>query len=177
MPQSKYHPCLHCPPLFLHWCDSYSFSKVLLCCLNVSPSMKFSPDTLNHGYHILLCIMSTFAQIFEGKIRMRIIHGYNNGYNSPVYNAHKNVGVYYTRQSMEVTAISALPRLMQLLKACLILLCVAVLLTWYLLHTPWAQDCHPQHRYTISGTCSVHVYWVSLTIMAAVTKYHRLGSL
>ena len=47
-----------------------------------------------------------FAQIFEGKIRMHIIHGYNeyiyhgynNGCNNPVYNAHKNMSVHYTRE-------------------------------------------------------------------------------
>ena len=31
------------------------------------------------------------AQIFEGKIRMCIIHGNNN----PVYNAHENMGAHY----------------------------------------------------------------------------------
>ena len=37
---------------------------------------------------------------------MNIIHGYNdyipwynNGYDNPMYNAHKNVGAHYTRQN------------------------------------------------------------------------------
>ena len=46
---------------------------------------------------MLPCIMCTFfAQIFEGKIRMRIIHGYNN----TVSNVHKNMDVHYTWQNM-----------------------------------------------------------------------------
>ena len=40
-----------------------------------------------------------FAQISEGKIRMCIIHGYNNRYNNPMYNVHKNVGTHYTQQN------------------------------------------------------------------------------
>ena len=42
-----------------------------------------------------------FNQIFEGKIRMCIIHGYNNS----VYNVHNYMGVHYTWQNMvnEVT--------------------------------------------------------------------------
>ena len=42
-----------------------------------------------------------FAQIFEGKIRVHLIYGYNdyipwvsnynNGHNNPMYNEHKNV--------------------------------------------------------------------------------------
>ena len=44
-----------------------------------------------------------FAQIFEGKIRMNIIHGYNDyipWVNNPVYNVHKNMGAHYTRQNI-----------------------------------------------------------------------------
>ena len=44
-----------------------------------------------------------FAQIFEGKIRMHILHGYNvtyHGYNNPMYEAHKTVGAHYTQQNM-----------------------------------------------------------------------------
>ena len=26
-------------------------------------------------------------------------HGYNNGYNNPIYNAHKNAGAHYTWQN------------------------------------------------------------------------------
>ena len=40
-----------------------------------------------------------FAHIFEGKIRMLIIHGgimiIYPGYNNPVYNVHENVGAHY----------------------------------------------------------------------------------
>ena len=37
-------------------------------------------------------------------------YGYNNGYNNPVYNVHKNVGAYYTRQNM-VFLVQKLPHL------------------------------------------------------------------
>ena len=33
-----------------------------------------------------MCIMTTY-------------HRYNNGYNNPVYNAHKSVGAHYTQQN------------------------------------------------------------------------------
>ena len=52
----------------------------------------------------LFCL---FAPNFEVKIRMCIIHGYdnyipwayNNGHNNPMYNAHKNMGAHYTQQN------------------------------------------------------------------------------
>ena len=37
------------------------------------------------------------VQIFEGKIRVHIIHGYN-----PVYNAHETMSTHYTWQNMVV---------------------------------------------------------------------------
>ena len=40
-----------------------------------------------------------WAQIFEGKIRMCIIHGYNN----PMYNAHENIGAHNTWQNMVIS--------------------------------------------------------------------------
>ena len=36
-----------------------------------------------------VCNARFSAHVFEGKIRMRIIHGYNNGYDNPMCNAHK----------------------------------------------------------------------------------------
>ena len=44
-----------------------------------------------------------FAQSFKGKIRMLVIHGYNDyipGNNDPMYNGHKNMSAHYTRQNM-----------------------------------------------------------------------------
>ena len=29
-------------------------------------------------------------------------HGYNNGYNNPLYNVHKSTGVRYTQQNMVI---------------------------------------------------------------------------
>ena len=42
-----------------------------------------------------------FAQIFERKIRMYIIHecNYYQGYNNLMYNVHKTVGAHYTQQN------------------------------------------------------------------------------
>ena len=48
-----------------------------------------------------------FAQIFEGRIGcalyMSIIitrHRYDNRYDNPMYNVHKNVSAHYTQQNM-----------------------------------------------------------------------------
>ena len=43
-----------------------------------------------------------FAQIFEGKIKMRIIHGHYDGHNNPMYNEQKDVGAHYTWQKTVV---------------------------------------------------------------------------
>ena len=49
-----------------------------------------------------------FAQIFEGKIRIRIIHGImithhghndGGGHSNPTYNTHRKVGAHYTWQN------------------------------------------------------------------------------
>ena len=42
-----------------------------------------------------------FAQIFEGKVRMSIIHGYNN----PMCNAYKNTGAHYIQQNAVITRV------------------------------------------------------------------------
>ena len=54
----------------------------------------------------VFCLGHCFAQIFERKIRMRVIlgimityHGYNNGHNNPMCNVHRNVRVLYTQQN------------------------------------------------------------------------------
>ena len=33
---------------------------------------------------------------------MIMYHGYNNEYNNPIYNVHRNVGVHYTWQNMVI---------------------------------------------------------------------------
>lgn len=38
-----------------------------------------------------------FAQMFEGKIQVRIMLGHDKGYHTPVCNAHKAAGVHYAQ--------------------------------------------------------------------------------
>ena len=78
--------------------DYFCFPSHIIC-KHSQVKWNFSNGLENRKYSISPCIMLTFfAQIFEGKIRMHKTHGHNNGYNNPMYNVHKNMDTHYTQK-------------------------------------------------------------------------------
>ena len=89
-----------------HWQDFTHLHCV--CCLRICSqtpcSASYHPPAL---LHFAVSNAYFFAQIFERKIRTHIIHGYNvtyQGYNNPVYKAHRMLCVHITHRSALRTA-------------------------------------------------------------------------
>ena len=58
-----------------NWCQYFTDSRRRE--LRITFAINYSQSEVTRIYHILPCIMPLFAQIFEGKIRMHIIHAYD----------------------------------------------------------------------------------------------------